>query len=84
MGADAVASLIGKQTERTQCMKMCGGCGPSVRIGDRVIKVDLKKAIGDAIDNVAELGTLEQRSASPNDKPFDDTTNRVKQLVTSV
>ncbi|PXF43919.1 hypothetical protein BWQ96_06385 [Gracilariopsis chorda] len=56
MGADAVAMLIGKNIARAPCMKMCGGVGPSVKQGDTVVKVDLKKAVQDAVATSTEHG----------------------------
>lgn len=61
MGADAVAMLISKNTIRAPCMKLCGGIGPSLRQGDVVVKVDLRKAVQDATATSTKHGYSNQR-----------------------
>lgn len=61
MGADAVAEVMQRETRKgfmmganvsmnAPCMKQCGGEGPTVRLGTDTVKVDLKKAVLDAIN----------------------------------
>ncbi|CAN8068410.1 unnamed protein product [Agarophyton chilense] len=67
MGADAVAMLLGSKTLRAPCMKMCGGVGPSVKMAGAVVKVDMKKAVKDAVQAGNSLENPPQRlSTSPS------------------
>ncbi|KAI0560535.1 hypothetical protein FGB62_111g026 [Gracilaria domingensis] len=75
MGADAVAMILGKQTLRAPCMKMCGGAGPSVKLAGRVVKVDVKKAVRDAVPTDA------RRSSPPKSPPSTIQANSVLELL---
>lgn len=56
MGSEAVAHLMGPGIEADgHCMKMCGGVGPTVCVAGSKVKVDVRRAIGDALAEVLEV-----------------------------
>lgn len=59
LGAQAVANVLGPAASLVpKCMSRCGGVGPSVRLGDgRVVKVDLKAAVRNAINQNTSVST---------------------------
>lgn len=55
LGAVGVAAVLGRKAVMdARCMKMCGGVGPTVRVGEELVKVDVRAAVDDALHSMRD------------------------------